>query len=92
MTVCAFWKLHGVLPRTNPLWSLSLVRRLMAVIYGFRTTAFTGSATMYRDLFRQVGLVQAPTFELCLNITHALLEMPRLQPTIGIATMGGSGA
>jgi acyl-CoA synthetase (NDP forming) len=35
--------------------------------------------------------VQAPTFEICLNITHALLEMPRLrQPTIGIATMGGS--
>ena len=35
--------------------------------------------------------MQAPTFELCLNITHALLEMPRLrQPTIGIATMGGS--
>jgi hypothetical protein len=48
---------------------------------------------MYRDLFRQAGLVQAPTFELCLNITHALLEMPRLrQPTIGIATMGGSWA
>jgi acyl-CoA synthetase (NDP forming) len=46
---------------------------------------------MYRDLFRQAGLVQAPAFELCLNITHALLEMPRLrQPTIGIATMGGS--
>jgi acyl-CoA synthetase (NDP forming) len=55
------------------------------------TAALTGSATMYRDLFRQAGLVQAPTFELCLNITHALLEIPRLrQPTIGIATMGGS--
>jgi acyl-CoA synthetase (NDP forming) len=55
------------------------------------TAALAGSATMYRDLFRQAGLVQAPTFELCLNITHALLEMPRLrQPTIGIATMGGS--
>jgi acyl-CoA synthetase (NDP forming) len=55
------------------------------------TAALTGSAPMYRDLFRQAGLVQAPAFELCLNITHALLEMPRLrQPTIGIATMGGS--
>jgi acyl-CoA synthetase (NDP forming) len=55
------------------------------------TAALAGSATMYRDLFRQAGLVQAPTFEICLNITHALLEMPRLrQPTIGIATMGGS--
>ena len=55
------------------------------------TAALAGSAAMYRDLFRQAGLVQAPTFELCLNITHALLEMPRLrQPTIGIATMGGS--
>jgi acetyltransferase len=55
------------------------------------TGALAGSAAMYRDLFHQAGLVQAPTFELCLNITHALLEMPRLQqPTIGIATMGGS--
>ena len=55
------------------------------------TGALTGSASMYRDLFRQAGLVQAPTFELCLNIAHALLEMPRLQQsTIGIATMGGS--
>jgi len=55
------------------------------------TAALTGSAAMYRDLFRQAGLVQAPSFELCLNITHALLEMPRLrQPTIGIATLGGS--
>jgi len=55
------------------------------------TGALAGSAAMYRDLFRQAGLVQAPTFELCLKITHALMEMPRLrQPTIGIATMGGS--
>jgi acyl-CoA synthetase (NDP forming) len=55
------------------------------------TGALAGSAAMYRDLFRQAGLVQAPAFELCLKITHALLEMPRLrQPTIGIATMGGS--
>jgi acetyltransferase len=55
------------------------------------TGALTGSASMYRDLFRQAGLVQSPTFELCLIITHALLEMPRLlQPTMGIATMGGS--
>ena len=55
------------------------------------TGAFVGSATMYHDLFRQAGLVQAPTFELCLNIAHALLEMPRLrQPTVGIATLGGS--
>src|SRR5207244_4946574 len=55
------------------------------------TGALTGSASMYRDLFRQAGLVQAPTFELCLNIAHALLEMPRLQQsTLGIATIGGS--
>lgn len=55
------------------------------------TGALAGSASMYRDLFRQAGLVQAPVFELCLNITHTLLEMPRLrQSTIGIATMGGS--
>jgi len=55
------------------------------------TGALAGSAAMYRDLLRQAGLVQATTFELCLKITHALLEMPRLrQPTIGIATMGGS--
>jgi acyl-CoA synthetase (NDP forming) len=55
------------------------------------TAALAGSATMYRDLFRQAGLVQAPSFELCLNIAHALLEMPHLrQPTIGITTMGGS--
>jgi acetyltransferase len=55
------------------------------------TAALAGSATMYRDLFRQAGLVQAPSFEICLNITHALLEIPRLrQPTIGITTMGGS--
>src|SRR5262249_9428626 len=55
------------------------------------TGALTGSPGMYRDLFRQAGLVQAPAFELCLNIAHALLERPRLrQPTLGIATMGGS--
>ena len=55
------------------------------------TGAFAGSASMYHGVFRQAGLVQAPTFELCLNLAHALLEMPRLrQPTIGIATMGGS--
>jgi acyl-CoA synthetase (NDP forming) len=55
------------------------------------TGALAGSAAMYHGLLRQAGLVQAPTFELCLNLAHALLEMPRLrQPTIGIATMGGS--
>ena len=46
---------------------------------------------MYRGLFRQAGVVQAPSFELILNIAHALLEMPPLrQPNIGITTMGGS--
>jgi acyl-CoA synthetase (NDP forming) len=55
------------------------------------TGALAGSADMYRGLFRQAGIVQAPTFELCLNLTHALLEMPPLrQPTIGITTLGGS--
>ena len=55
------------------------------------TGAMAGSAGLYDDLFRQAGVVQAPTFELTLNIAHALLEMPRLkQPTIGITTMGGS--
>jgi len=55
------------------------------------TGAMAGSAGLYDDLFRQAGVVQAPTFELTLNIAHALLEMPRLkQPTIGIVTMGGS--
>jgi acyl-CoA synthetase (NDP forming) len=35
--------------------------------------------------------VQAPVFELTLNIAHALLEMPPLQqPTLGITTLGGS--
>lgn len=55
------------------------------------TGALAGSAGLYRDLFRQAGVIQAPSFELTLNIAHALLEMPPLrQPTIGITTMGGS--
>jgi acyl-CoA synthetase (NDP forming) len=55
------------------------------------TGALAGSADMYRGIFRQAGMVQAPTFELSLNLAHALIEMPPLrQPTIGIATLGGS--
>jgi acyl-CoA synthetase (NDP forming) len=50
-----------------------------------------GSADMYRGLFRQAGIVQAPSFELTLNIAHALLEMPPLrQASIGVTTLGGS--
>ena len=55
----AFWTWHGVLPRTNPLWSSSPVSPLMAVAPRLHTAALAGSATMYRDLFRQAGLVQA---------------------------------
>jgi acetyltransferase len=55
------------------------------------TGALAGSAGLYRDLFRQAGVVMAPSFELVLTIAHALMEMPRLkQPAIGITTMGGS--
>jgi acyl-CoA synthetase (NDP forming) len=55
------------------------------------TGALAGSADMYRGVFRQAGIVQAPTFELSLSLTHALLEMPPLrQPTVGITTLGGS--
>jgi acyl-CoA synthetase (NDP forming) len=55
------------------------------------TGAMAGSAGLYDDLFRQAGVVQVPTFELTLNIAHALLEVPRLkQPAIGITTLGGS--
>lgn len=55
------------------------------------TGALAGSAGLYGRMFRQAGIVRAPTFELSLNITHALLEMPRLrQPSIGITTLGGS--
>lgn len=55
------------------------------------TGALPGPAGLYADMFRQAGVVQAPAFELCLNITHVLMEMPRLrQPGIGITTMGGS--
>ncbi len=43
------------------------------------TGALAGSAAMYRDLFRQAGLVQAPTFELCLKITGQRgLRVPEL--------------
>jgi acetyltransferase len=55
------------------------------------TGALAGSADIYRGLFRQAGIIQAPAFELSLNLAHALLEMPSLQrPTIGITTLGGS--
>jgi acyl-CoA synthetase (NDP forming) len=55
------------------------------------TGALAGSADMYRGLLRQAGIVQAPSFELSLNLAHALLEMPSLrQPTIAITTLGGS--
>lgn len=55
------------------------------------TGAMAGSADMYRGLFRQAGIVQVPSFELTLNIAHALLEMPPLrQASIGITTLGGS--
>lgn len=55
------------------------------------TGALAGSADIYKGLFRQAGIVQAPVFELILNIAHALLEMPPLRQTsIGITTMGGS--
>lgn len=55
------------------------------------TGALAGSADIYRGLFRQAGIIQAPVFELSLNLAHALLEMPALQrPTIGITTLGGS--
>lgn len=55
------------------------------------TGALAGSAELYRGLFRQAGIVQAPSFELCLNVAHALLELPPLrQPTVGVTTLGGS--
>lgn len=55
------------------------------------TGAMAGSADIYRGLFRQAGIVQAPVFELSLNLAHALLEMPALKrPAIGITTLGGS--
>ena len=55
------------------------------------TGALAGSPSMYRGLLRQAGIVQAPTFEICLSLIHALIEMPRLrQPTVGIITLGGS--
>ena len=55
------------------------------------TGALAGAAEIYGGMFRQAGIVQAPAFELSLNIAHALLEMPRLrQPTLGITTLGGS--
>jgi acetyltransferase len=55
------------------------------------TGALAGMAEVYQGLFRQAGIVQAPVFELTLNIAHTLLEMPPLrQPSIGITTLGGS--
>ena len=55
------------------------------------TGALAGSADIYRGVFRQAGIIQAPVFELSLNLAHALLEMPAFQrPTIGITTLGGS--
>jgi acyl-CoA synthetase (NDP forming) len=55
------------------------------------TGALAGSAEIYRGVFRQAGIVQAPVFELSLNLAHALLEMPPMRrPTVGITTLGGS--
>lgn len=55
------------------------------------TASFAGSAAMYRGLFRQAGLVQAPSFEVTLSLAHALLEMPPLrQPNVAVVTLGGS--
>jgi len=55
------------------------------------TGALAGSTDIYRGMFRQAGVVQVPSFELCLSVAHALLERPPLrQPNIGITTLGGS--
>jgi acetyltransferase len=55
------------------------------------TGALAGSAEIYRGFFRQAGVVQVPTFELSLNVAHALVEMPPLlQPNVGVVTLGGS--
>jgi acetyltransferase len=55
------------------------------------TGSMAGSGEIYQGLFRQAGIIEAPSFELTLKIAHALIESPPLiQPSIGIITMGGS--
>ena len=55
------------------------------------TGALSGSREVNQAMFKQVGIIQAPTMEVLLPLGHALIERPPLKgPRIVILTMGGS--
>jgi acyl-CoA synthetase (NDP forming) len=55
------------------------------------TGALAGERGVYQGLFKQAGVIQAPTMEALLPLGHALMERPPMKgKRIGVVTMGGS--
>jgi len=55
------------------------------------TGALAGEWGIYKGLFRQAGVILAPTMEILLPLGHALMERPSMRGRrIGVVTMGGS--
>jgi acyl-CoA synthetase (NDP forming) len=55
------------------------------------TGALAGERGIYEGLFKQAGVILAPTMEILLPLGHALIERPPMRGRrIGVVTMGGS--
>ncbi len=55
------------------------------------TGALAGEQGIYQGLFKQAGIILAPTMEILLPLGHALIERPPMRGRrIGVVTMGGS--
>jgi acetyl-CoA synthetase (ADP-forming) len=55
------------------------------------TGALSGTKEIYEGLFRQTGIIMAPTMEILLPLAHALIERPPMRGRrVSIVTMGGS--
>jgi acyl-CoA synthetase (NDP forming) len=55
------------------------------------TGALAGSGRIYSGLFRQLGMIEAPEFEIMLDMGYAFLQQPRMTgDRVCVITMGGS--
>jgi acyl-CoA synthetase (NDP forming) len=55
------------------------------------TGALAGSGQVYSSLFRQTGMIEAPHFEMILEMGYAFLQLPPVKgERICVVTMGGS--
>ncbi len=55
------------------------------------TGALAGSGQVYSSLFKQIGMVEAPNFDIILDMGYALMQQPPMKGNrVCVVTMGGS--